>query len=148
MKGFWKIFGVVTLVIAIVMLVVSFKLKQTQPGIYKDGTYKGKSRSTYTAEPYYGFVEITVENGRMKQIDFKIADTTNNEIFDSAYEKHYTGNEEYIQQCRNDWNGVKTYPKNLIKKQDVEKLDAITGATWSYRIFTCSVKEALKNAKK
>jgi major membrane immunogen (membrane-anchored lipoprotein) len=134
--------------IAIVMLMINFISKQSQPGIYKDGTYKGKSRSTYTAEPYYGFVEVTIDNGRMKQIEFKIVDTTNNEVFDSTYEKHYAGNEEYIQQCRNDWNGVKTYPKNLLKRQDVEKLDAISGATWSYRIFTCWVKEALKSAKK
>jgi major membrane immunogen (membrane-anchored lipoprotein) len=148
MTRFWKTGIISAMTIIIIILVIGFKIKQAQPGIYKDGTYKGKSRSTYTAEPYYGFVEVTIENGRMKQIDFKIADTTNNEIFDSAYEKHYTGNEEYIQQCRNDWNGVKTYPKNLLKKQDVEKLDAISGATWSYRIFTCSVREALKNAKK
>jgi major membrane immunogen (membrane-anchored lipoprotein) len=148
MKRSWRIVSISAIAIAIVMLVIGFKIKQAQPGIFKDGTYKGRSRASYTAEPFYGFVEIKVENGWMKQIDFKITDTTKNEIFDSAYEKHFTGNDEYIQQCRKDWNGVKTYPKNLLKKQDVEKLDAISGATWSYRIFSCSVKEALKNAKR
>ena len=148
MKRVWKTVFISVTVFAAVMLVIGFKIIQSQPGIYKDGTYKGKSRSIYTAEPYYGFVEVTVENGCMKKIDFRIIDTTKNEIFDSVYEKHFIGNDEYIQQCRNDWNGVKTYPKNLLKRQDVEKLDAITGATWSYRIFTSSVKEALKNAKK
>jgi major membrane immunogen (membrane-anchored lipoprotein) len=54
---------------------------------------------------------------------------------------------DYIQQCRNDWEGVKTYPKLLSEKQDIKKVDAIAGATWSYNTFKASVNEALKNAK-
>ena len=32
--------------------------------------------------------------------------------------------------------------------KEIEKIDAISGATWSYNIFKASVKEALKKAKK
>lgn len=39
------------------------------------------------------------------------------------------------------------YPKKLSETQDINKIDAISGATWSYNIFRASVNEALKNAK-
>ena len=32
----------------------------------------------------------------------------------------------------------------LLEIQDINKLDAVSGATWSYNIFRASVKEALK----
>ena len=82
------------------------------------------------------------------EISFVIRDSNLHETFNGDYEKHFQGNELYIQQCRNDWNGVKTYPPKMIETQDVNKIDAISGATWSYNIFKESVKEALKRTKK
>lgn len=32
----------------------------------------------------------------------------------------------------------------LLEIQDINKLDALSGATWSYNIFRASVKDALK----
>ena len=77
-------------------------------------------------------------------IDFFIRDSVLHEPFDSLYEKYFKDNELYIQQCRNDWRGVQSYPKKLMETQNIDKLDAISGATWSYNIFRASVKEALK----
>jgi major membrane immunogen (membrane-anchored lipoprotein) len=114
---------------------------------YKDGTYEGKSRAKYIYEPFWGSVHLTLKNGLLTNINFVIRDSNLHETFDGNYEKHFVGNSEYIQQSRNDWKGVQTYPKKLSEKQDVNKLDAITGATWSYNIFRASVNEALKNAK-
>jgi major membrane immunogen (membrane-anchored lipoprotein) len=54
----------------------------------------------------------------------------------------------YVDQCRKDYKGVQTYPGKLLQAQHVEKVDAVSGATWSYNIFKASVNEALKNAKK
>ncbi len=42
-------------------------------------------------------------------------------------------------QCKNDWKGVRTYPKKLLKIKDINKIDATSGATWSYNIFRASV---------
>jgi major membrane immunogen (membrane-anchored lipoprotein) len=117
------------------------------PVKYKDGTYEGKSRAKYIYEPYWGSVHLTLKNGLLTDINFVIRDSNLHETFDGNYEKHFVGNAEYIQQSRNDWKGVQTYPKKLTEKQDINKLDAITGATWSYNIFRASVNEALKNAK-
>jgi major membrane immunogen (membrane-anchored lipoprotein) len=114
---------------------------------YKDGTYEGKSRAKYIYEPFWGSIHLTLKNGLLTDIKFVIRDSNLHETFDGNYEKHFVGNPEYIQQSRNDWKGVQTYPKKLSEKQDINKLDAITGATWSYNIFRATVNEALKNAK-
>jgi major membrane immunogen (membrane-anchored lipoprotein) len=115
--------------------------------IYKDGTYEGKSRAKYIYEPYWGDVHLTLKNGLLTDIKFVIRDSNLHETFDGKYEKHFEGNPEYIQQSRNDWKGVQAYPKKLSEKQDINKLDAISGATWSYNIFRSSVNEALKKAQ-
>lgn len=114
---------------------------------YKDGTYEGRSRAKYIYEPYWGNVKITLKNGQFTDIRFVIRDSNAHEKFDQNYEKHFIGNPEYIQQSRNDWKGAQTYPKELSEKQDINKVDAISGATWSYNIFKASVKDALKNAR-
>jgi major membrane immunogen (membrane-anchored lipoprotein) len=81
------------------------------------------------------------------EINFIVRDSNLHETFDGNYEKHFEGNPEYIQQSRNDWKGVQTYPAVLLEKQDTGKVDAISGATWSNKIFRASVKEALKDAR-
>jgi major membrane immunogen (membrane-anchored lipoprotein) len=123
------------------------KSAQDSTVIYKDGTYKGISRAKYTYEPYWGIVSLSIKNGLIANVSFAVRDSNLHEYFDDKYEKHFEGNEVYIQQSRNDWKGVKTYPAMLSEKQDLNKIDAISGATWSYNIFRASVKEALKTAK-
>lgn len=113
----------------------------------KDGTYSGQSRAKYIYEPYWGSVHLTIKNGSVSDIRFVIRDSNLHETFDGNYEKHFEGNAEYIKQSRNDWKGVQSYPNIFSEKQDINKVDAISGATWSYNIFKASVNDALKNAK-
>ncbi len=135
-----------------IIFVVSCKESIKQPKIkseqYMDGSFEGESRSVYTSEPFYGEVKITISNNKLIKIIFIIRDSSIHETFDGRYEKHFTGNEIYIEQCRKDWKGVQSYPDSLLKYQDLNKIDAISGATWSYNIFTASAKEALKKATK
>jgi major membrane immunogen (membrane-anchored lipoprotein) len=114
---------------------------------YKDGHYKGTSRAQYLDEEYYGHAHIVVENGKIIQIDFLIRDSAKRVNFDEKYEKYFAGNDLYVQQCRNDWKGIQSYPDSLLKHQDPDMVDAISGATWSYNIFKASVKEALIHAR-
>lgn len=118
-----------------------------QSSLYKDGVYEGKSRASYTSEPYWGTATVTIEKGKIKAVDFKIIDTAKNEIFDEKYERHYAGNQQYIDQCRNEVKALQVYPRQFLEKQGVEEVDAISGATWSYNIFTSAVKTALDKAK-
>jgi major membrane immunogen (membrane-anchored lipoprotein) len=114
---------------------------------YKDGTYSGQSRAKYIYEPFWGKVNLTLKNGLITDIRFVIRDSNLHETFDGGYEKHFAGNDVYIQQSRNDWKGAQTYPRKFSEKQDINMVDAVSGATWSYNIFKASVNEALKNAK-
>lgn len=133
----------------IAMLFSASGYSQVQDSVikYKDGSYYGQSRAKYIYEPYWGNVHLTIKNGSVSDIRFVIRDSNLHETFDGIYEKHFEGNAEYIQQSRNDWKGVQTYPKMFSEKQDINKVDAVSGATWSYNIFKASVYEALKNAK-
>ena len=112
---------------------------------YKDGEYSGTSRAIYTNEPYYGHIDITIKKGKIVKVEFSVRDSSKHEYFDDKYEKYFAGNDEYIQQCRNDWKGLQSYPDSLLKYQDIDKVDAISGATWSFNIFKASVQEALFN---
>jgi major membrane immunogen (membrane-anchored lipoprotein) len=139
----------------LLILLISASLKAQNPSksstdstvVYKDGVYEGMSRARYTYEPYWGIVHLTIKDGLIDKISFAVRDSNLHENFDGGYEKHFAGNEVYINQSRNDWAGVQSYPKKLQEMQDLNKVDAISGATWSYNIFKASVNEALKSAK-
>lgn len=111
-----------------------------------DGVYYGISRAKYIYEPYWGIVKFKIKNGRLDDIRFSIRDSAKHVNFDGKYEKYFEGNPEYIQQSRNDWKGVQRYPADLKRVQNIEKLDAVSGATWSYNIFKASVNDALKKS--
>ena len=118
-----------------------------QTGSYKDGTYKGKSRSIYVQEPYWGKVTVTVKGGKIANVNFVVIDSSKNEEFDDKYERYFAGNDNYVQQCRNDREGIKVYPNIVVEKQKLDEVDAISGATWSYNLLKSSLKDALKDAK-
>ena len=121
---------------------------QTKTQFKVDGVYKGESRSIYTTESYWGIAEITIKKGEIVNLAFSIIDKNNGELFDEKYERHYAGNEAYVQQCRNDFKGVNAYIAKFNKVKKLEKVDAISGATWAHNLFTESVKLALEKAKK
>jgi len=116
---------------------------------FLDGSYEAFSQGGYTAEPFWGHIFITVESGLFSEVLFTIRDTTTHEPVDSMYGViHYSGNPEYMQQCVNDGHGIEEYPARLMQSQNLDKVDAITGATWSYNIFMASADKALENAHK
>jgi major membrane immunogen (membrane-anchored lipoprotein) len=110
-----------------------------------DGIYTGSSQANYLYEPYIGKTTIEVDNHKIVKVEFQIVDTTQNEVFGSDYDKHFPDNVIYQEQCHNDWKGVQLYPGELLEKQNIDSIDAITGATWSYNIFKASVKKAMNN---
>ena len=114
--------------------------------LYRDGNYAGFSQAIYTGEPYWGIAKIKIENGVYSEVRFIIRDSSLHETFSKKYEVHFKDNPVYMEQCRKDSKGAKKYPKKLYKTQDIDQVDVISGATWSYNIFKASVSEALKNA--
>lgn len=155
MKKFKLTFLIVTIMVVVIACSVLKKHSDADskpetglPAIYKDGIYIGTSRSSYISEPFWGKVDLTIENGSFASISFVIRDSNLHETFTDEYKKHYEGNPVYIQQVINDWHGIQTYPKKLLRIQNPGKVDCITGATWSYNIFQAALDEALKNAKR
>ena len=125
-----------------VLIILGFSVALT----YKDGIYKGSSRATYIDEPYYGHTRIAVEKGKIIAVEFFVRDSSKHEYMDDKYEKHFAGNNEYILHCRNDWKGIQSYPDSLLKYQDINRVDAISGATWSFNLFRASAQAALAGA--
>ncbi|HWT73584.1 MAG TPA: FMN-binding protein [Mobilitalea sp.] len=119
--------------------------KEDVAAIYKDGTY-----TTQTDPDYEGFYEkatIEVDNGLITSVDWGIYDSTRNDKpFDENYEEVYTGQDEYVEQCRSDWKGSRSYAADLIATQDVTKVDAVSGATWTNKLFKGVVNKALEDA--
>lgn len=137
---------ILTFSITGIVILLGFTLIPKQ-GPYVDGVYKAKSQAQYTYEPYVGYVTITIKDGWPTDAEFKIVDTAKNELFDEHYEKNFEGNQHYIDQCRNDLKGTIAYPEIFKKAKDIGKVDAITGATWSYNIFKEATNRALMMAK-
>lgn len=131
------------LVIVVLFSVLGF----TSGEALKNGIFKGTSQSVYVEEPYYGHSTVKVEDGRIVSVEFVIRDSAKHVEFDDAYEKYFSGNELYMNQCRNDRVGVRSYPDSLLKYQNLDKVDVISGATWSCNIFKASVKAALEKAE-
>ncbi|MGE0077904.1 MAG: FMN-binding protein [Bacteroidales bacterium] len=140
------LYATTALTILLILSLILFGEKNNKTG-YTDGVYYGKSKAIYTDEDFWGSVKVIIEQGRIISVNFKIIDSTNHETFNQNYEKHYIGNELYIQQCRADWEGVQTYPNLLVKSQNIDDVDVISGATWSYNLLKYSMQDALKNAK-
>jgi len=117
-----------------------------QTNSLKNGTYEGRSCSIYGNEPYKGVTIITIKNGKIHQVSFNILDTLKNELFDKNYSSHFPTEPLYQKQCVEDWKGVLLYPAQLFKNQDLKRVDAVTGATWSHNLFVSSAGIALKKA--
>jgi len=115
---------------------------------YNDGVYIAKSRGKYTSEPFWGHIQLTVKKGAFTSVKFTIRDSTTHEEVDSMYGvKHYSAIPEYMKQCVNDGHGIEIYPQRLLQIQNLDEVDGISGATWSYNIFKSTTNEALKSGK-
>lgn len=125
------------------MLVPLAGCRTGQGGAYKDGKYD------YTSEPdNHGWkkaIEITVKDGK---IDSAIYDEINK---DTNMKK--SEDTDYIEKWQMqvpDADPKAFYDrlgKSLVEKQDVEKVDTITGATQATNDFKTAASKALGNAK-
>lgn len=115
-------------------------------GAYKDGayTYTGKK----DGEGYYVKATMVVCGGAIASMDWQILDSNSNDkVFDDQYEKIYTGNDMYVQQCRDNIKGMKGFVPRLLQVQDPGKVDTVSGATWAYNKFEEAAKALLQQAK-
>lgn len=111
--------------------------------VHKDGKYTVESKPDY--EGYYTKATVVIKNGKIESIDWNIYDSKKR-VFDEAYEEVFGNNQHYREQCRKDLSGSKIYGPKLIQVQNIDEVDAISGATWANKKFKEVVKLALEQA--
>lgn len=113
---------------------------------YQDGTYE--YQGLIDGEGYYVKGKLTVSSGKIASAEWAIYDFhRKDKVFDKEYEVVFSGNDTYIQQCRDNLTGMAGYAPKLVETQDAAKVDAVTGATWAYKKFEEFAKGALKKAE-
>jgi len=114
-------------------------------GSYRNGLYEASLPADY--EGYSTAAAISVTANRIVVVNWSIYDERNRRYFDDTYEEVYTGNPVYIQQCRDDRRGMAIYSERLIETQELDSVDCVTHATWSYNKFKSVAGKALKDAR-
>jgi len=104
-----------------------------------EGNYQGAS--PYDDFDYKHAIDFTVEDGKVTSVEYdEIHKDGHSKTSDSAYNAEMNAN-AYGSAPRITYD---TYAKQLINKQDIRELDAISGATYSmYRIQYAIVRAVL-----
>jgi major membrane immunogen (membrane-anchored lipoprotein) len=113
--------------------------------VHSDRTVRGIY--VYEMEPYTTTVDLAIKDGKIVGVKWIILDTMRHVPFDSTYERFMGNNAYYIDQCRKDWKGSRGYGPKLIQTQNIDSVDAVTGATWTHILFKRSVKDALMKSR-
>lgn len=118
----------------------------TEPVItYQDGSYEVTTAPDY--EGYYVKATVVIEDGIITKADWTIYDSNHNDKpFDESYKSVFEGNDYYMQQCIDDWNGSRGYSEDLIETQSPDEVDAVSGATWTCSKFKEGIIAALGQA--
>jgi major membrane immunogen (membrane-anchored lipoprotein) len=126
------IFGLIlTLVLAVLVGCASNDAK------YEDGTYTAESEPDERG--WRGRVEIVVEGGKITSVDY---DEINEDNQLKSEDEEYAAN----MKAASGISPAEAYEQlenALIKRQDVDEIDAVSGATSSAEQFKALVKEAL-----
>ncbi len=131
MKKFW-----------VIVLSLSLALVIGCGGGLKDGTYSG----TYTSEENGSTTTVNITLKDEKIVDCElIAKDEKGNVKDENYGKD--AGEKNYQLAQKALAGMKQYPALLIELQNVEDIEAISGASISLIEFRIAVKEALDKAR-
>lgn len=107
----------------------------------KDGTYS--HQSTPDESGGYADVTITIQDGKIVACEQILYDKEGN-VKDESYGKLLNENLYKVAQAA--VKAAAEYPAALIAKQDIDQVDAISGATQSHALFVECVKVILERA--
>lgn len=113
---------------------------------YKDGTYTAQSSPDERGA--IGEITLVIEKGKIAKADYK-GIMKDGKIKDTDYGKTNgkIENQDFYNKAQNAVRAAASYPAKLVETQDVDKIDAVSGATVSYNQFAEAVKKALEKAK-
>ncbi len=132
-----KILLSLTLVLGVVFCASCGKVE------YKDGTYEGSYKDTEHNSTMK--VELKIKDNKITDVKMEARDK-DGKIKGKDYGKE-AGEKKY-ELAQMAVEGTKQYPDMLIKSQNLEDMDAVSGATGSFKQFKAAVEEALKKAEK
>jgi major membrane immunogen (membrane-anchored lipoprotein) len=112
---------------------------------YKDGVYSGKSGEDDTGA--WGEVTITISNGKATDCVF-ITRQKDGTVKDENYGKvnGEISNQDFYAKAQLAVRAMEQYAREYIAKQELEKIDAVSGATIAYDQFLEAAGEALEKA--
>ncbi len=108
----------------------------------KDGTFTGEIKGEGSSKMV---VEIVVKEGKIVACTQESYDKEG-QLKDMDYGKD-SGEANYML-AQKAYQGMQQYPEMLVSTQNIEDVQAVSGATISHKQFKAAVEEALKNAKK
>jgi len=120
-------------VVALILAGAWYFNRQSSATSYKDGTYEGKSATDERGN--YGMIKIKIEGGRITSADYVEYEASGNP----------KGPEYPYPQALED---IPKYEDQLVKTQDPDKVDTISGSTGTADKFRDAAKNALKSAGK
>lgn len=117
---------------------------------YADGTYTGQSAEYVNTEDGsdngngYGVVSLTIKDNKITECEFKTY-----ELDGKLKDKDYGSaeNKDFYRKAQKAVLACDEYAKSLVEKGDIDKVDAISGATINYGEFKEAVGIALSQAE-
>ena len=123
--------GIVIVVLVVLGLALYMNAQRRDQEQWQDGTYTGKSAPD--ARGYYGEIELTIAGGKITKAKYREVDREGKPK-DESY--------PYPQV----FESYPKYEEGLLKTQDPDKVDVVTGATETHLRFKEAAKDALRNA--
>lgn len=112
-----------------------------RPAAYRDGVYSGSASGAFGETK----VTLTIADGRIVKCDLEALDDDGN-VKDAHYGEG--SSEANFRMAQTALQGIGEYPKKLIESQNVDGIDAVSGATVSLLDFRSAVKQALEEARR
>jgi major membrane immunogen (membrane-anchored lipoprotein) len=141
--------------VIVIPAVLSLALCLTACGekTYADGTYQGRSANYVnedgdTSGNGYGVVNLTVSGGQITACEYKTYELDGT-LKDEDYGKENgeIKNKDFFNKAQKARAACDNYAQQLVAKQNLKDVDAVSGATVNYREFQEAVEDALKQAE-
>ena len=121
---------------------------------YADGSYQGRSADYINEEEGeeagngYGVVNLTISGGQITACEYKTYELDGT-LKDEEYGKENgeIKNKDFYNKAQKARSACDNYAQQLVAKQKVRDVDAISGATVNYNEFKEAVEDALKQAE-
>ena len=133
---------IITIFLTIIML-FSFSACSSKEAKLKDGYYTDHIDGFETGHGWQEYVVIGVSNGRIITVEYNAITA---EGFKKSWDMAYMRNMNKTQGTYPN-NYTRRYAAQLLEKQSVDDIDAVSGATNSGKNFRLLVEAALEKAK-